>query len=55
MMARTVLLCLGFCLAAAAVQAADFYVDPMNGSPGGDGSAEHPWRILQEVFDAGLV
>jgi len=33
----------------------DFYVDPGTGSPEGDGSAERPWRTIQEVFDAGLV
>jgi hypothetical protein len=33
----------------------DFYVDPVNGSDGGDGSAAHPWRSLQTVFDDGLI
>lgn len=35
--------------------AADFYIDPQQGSPTGDGSAEKPWRSLQKVIDAGLV
>ncbi len=35
--------------------AADFYVDPEHGKPGGDGSADKPWRSLQEVIDRGLV
>jgi parallel beta-helix repeat protein len=54
-MLRTLLLCIGLCLASLPAQAADFYVDPVNGSPRGDGSAERPWRTIQEVFDAGLV
>jgi hypothetical protein len=37
------------------MQAAQFYVDPVNGSPTGDGSASRPWRTIQEVFDARLV
>jgi len=36
-------------------QAADFYVDPQNGSMSNDGSAAKPWRTLQEVVDAKLV
>ena len=28
-----------------------FYVDPVNGSMGGDGSATKPWRTLTEVLD----
>jgi len=54
-MARTLLLCIGLCFAALQTQAAEFYVDPVNGSPAGDGSASRPWRTIQEVFDAGLV
>lgn len=38
-MARTLLLCIGFCLVPVRAQAMDFYVDPVNGSPAGDGSA----------------
>ncbi|HRI72441.1 MAG TPA: hypothetical protein PK156_49740, partial [Polyangium sp.] len=41
--------------AAAAAQAADFYVDPQNGDPSGDGSAAKPWRTLQEVVEANLI
>jgi parallel beta-helix repeat protein len=54
-MVRILLLCLGLCLVPVQVRAADFYVDPVNGSLGGDGSASRPWRTIQEVFDAGLV
>ncbi len=54
-MARTLLLCIGFCLVPVRVQAAEFYVDPVKGSPRGDGSAERPWRTIQEVLDAGPV
>jgi len=32
--------------------ARDFYVDPETGSPDNDGSAEHPWRTLEEVIAA---
>ncbi len=31
--------------------ATDFHVDPVNGSPQGDGSAASPWRDLQDVLD----
>ncbi len=54
-MARTLLLCVGLCVVALQAHAADFHVDPVNGSSRGDGSAERPWRKIQEVFDAGLV
>jgi hypothetical protein len=54
-MTRTLLLCIGFCLVPLQAQATEFYVDPVNGSPAGDGSASRPWRTIQEVFDAGLV
>ncbi len=36
----------------AQAQAADFYVDPVGGSPDGDGSSSRPWRTLQEVVEA---
>lgn len=32
-----------------------FYVDPVNGSMENDGSKEHPWRTLQEVFSGNLI
>jgi hypothetical protein len=54
-MVRTALICLGFCVIALPAQARDFYVDPVKGSPTGDGSIDHPWRTIQEVFDAKLV
>ncbi len=41
--------------AAAAARANDFYIDPVNGSDAGDGSAADPWRSLQAVFDDGLI
>jgi hypothetical protein len=34
---------------------ADFYVDPERGDPAHEGSAERPWRSLQEVFSQGRV
>ena len=54
-MRRTLLLCVGVFLVNLPLQGAEFYVDPINGSPRGDGSAERPWRTIQEVFDAGLI
>ena len=40
---------------ASSVPAAEFYIDPQHGNPAGDGSADKPWRSLQEVIDGGLV
>lgn len=40
---------------AAALPAETFYVDPVNGSPSGDGSAGDPWRTIQEVVEADLI
>lgn len=37
------------------VRGADFYVDPVNGSAAGDGSAARPWRTLQEVIEGNRV
>jgi len=54
-MTRMLLLCVGLCLVPLCAEAAEFYVDPANGSPTGDGSTSRPWRTIQEVFDAGLV
>ncbi len=54
-MARALLLCIGLCFVPLQLQAVEFYVDPVKGSPEGDGSASRPWRTVQEVFDAGLV
>ena len=42
-------------LATSLSPAASFYIDPVQGSDDGDGSAAHPWRSLQAVFDDGLV
>lgn len=35
--------------------AADFYVDPVNGSMENDGSEDSPWSTIQEVIDDGLI
>jgi len=40
---------------ARAAMANEFYIDPDHGSDAGDGSAAHPWRALQSVFDDGLI
>jgi len=42
-------------LTATSIHAADFYVDPEHGDPANDGSAESPWRSLQEVFNRRLI
>lgn len=52
------LLCAGVAILAAPaapVGAADFYVDPVNGSPAGTGTAADPWRTLEEVVAANLI
>lgn len=49
------LVVLGQLLTAFSAQAADFYVDPQNGDPAGDGSSAKPWRTLQEVIEANLI
>ena len=49
-LAVTSLLCL-----AAPASAADFYIDPENGSDDGDGSANDPWASLQQVWDSGKI
>lgn len=45
-----VLLCTLF---ASTADAADVYVDPVNGSADGNGSSSRPWRVLQDVVDTG--
>ena len=40
---------------AVSAHANEFYIDPVDGSDAGDGSAAHPWRSLQTVLDDGLV
>jgi len=42
-------------LLSVSVMSAEFYVDPENGDPGGDGSAGNPWRTIQEVVEANLI
>lgn len=37
------------------VLATDYFVDSVNGSAIGDGSAQSPWQSLQQVLDDGLV
>ena len=38
-----------------AARAADFFVDPVAGTPAGDGSAANPWRTIEEVIEADLI
>jgi hypothetical protein len=51
---RRLVLSLLLCLAGRA-WATDFYIDPVNGSNGGDGSPGNPWRTLQSVIEANLI
>ncbi|MGQ9589366.1 MAG: hypothetical protein ACUVYA_03620 [Planctomycetota bacterium] len=45
-----------FLLAApAAARGATFHCDPVKGDPGGEGSAERPWRTIEEVIAAGKI
>lgn len=32
-----------------------FYVDPIKGEMAGDGSARHPWKTIQEVFERNMI
>lgn len=41
--------------AALPAAAASFYIDPLNGSDSGDGSAAHPWGSLQAVLESGKI
>ncbi|QDU58135.1 right-handed parallel beta-helix repeat-containing protein [Aeoliella mucimassa] len=43
-----------FCCGAFA-NATDFYIDPVHGTPEGQGTKGSPWQSLQGVFDRGLV
>jgi nitrous oxidase accessory protein NosD len=52
-MRRSLAVLLLCCAAPAA--ATDFYVDPVNGSDSGNGSASSPWRTLQAVLAANLI
>jgi MYXO-CTERM domain-containing protein len=49
------LLLFGGLFTTVSARAADFYIDPQNGDPSGDGSAAKPWRTLQEVVEANLI
>ncbi len=42
-------------LTAAVLHASVFYVDPETGRMDNDGSAEHPWKTVQQVFEQNLI
>ncbi|NIP23042.1 MAG: hypothetical protein GWN67_03480 [Phycisphaerae bacterium] len=42
-------------LAASILHGAVFYVDPEKGNMNNDGSAEHPWRTVEQVFEQNLI
>ena len=42
-------------LAATVLRAAEFYVDPINGSLTGNGSQTSPWSTLEEVWNSGKI
>lgn len=46
--------CLLLLFAVATARAATYYCDPAIGTPEGDGSAERPWRTLEQVIQARL-
>ncbi len=52
---RCLLAALVLAIAAAAAQAAVFYVDPVTGSPDNDGSAERPWKTVEQVLADKLI
>ena len=52
---KTVVAVLISCLGFSAAYTADYFVDPVNGDPNGDGSRGNPWRSLQEVAESGLI
>ncbi len=54
-MHRVITVALLIAITAMAAPAATFYVDPVNGSAAGDGSAGDPWRTFQEVLSHGLI
>lgn len=37
------------------VSGTTFFIDPVNGSPDGDGSEAHPWLTLEQVIADGLI
>ncbi len=43
------------CMMVGLSQAAVFYVDPEKGDMAGDGSAGHPWKTVQELFERKLI
>ena len=43
------------CLAAGVLRGTVFYVDPEKGGMDNDGSQEHPWRTVQQVFEQNLI
>lgn len=47
--------CLYVILITCFISAQKFYVDPVNGSPDGNGSAGFPWRTIQEVIANNLI
>ncbi len=52
---RALLIALVLTAAAGVSPAATFYCDPVKGSPQGDGSAENPWRTIEEVIALGRI
>ena len=43
------------CLAASVLYGTVFYVDPEKGDMDNDGSAERPWRTVEQVFEHNLI
>lgn len=43
------------CFEVTPLLASDYYIDPNNGAPSNEGSAESPWKSLQDVLERGLI
>lgn len=52
---KTLMFCGALALMTMASQGATFYCDPARGAATGDGSAEHPWRTVEELIGAGKI
>lgn len=52
---RYIVFVLLFCIYSGPSHAANFYVDPVNGSMENDGSQAHPWSTMSEVWTSGKI
>ena len=52
---KNVIVCGVLALMLTSARAATFYCDPARGAATGDGSVDHPWRIIEEVIRSGKI